>query len=283
MDPVGASGECLMEYSIYDAIRSGFTKVVPVIREENEKSFTERIVRKWEKAIEIECVFQRVARLPSARPANGRRQKPWGTGHAIMAARNAVREPFAVINADDFYGQRTFEAMAGELAGFSTASTCYCLVAYRLGNTLSEHGFVSRGLCTVVEDRLSSITELVKIRRQQEQIVCSQNGRNRRIPKDAWVSMNCWGFTPRVFELLETEFEIFLKEQGADPSAEFFIAYPISKGMERNEIEIRILYTNEQWMGVTYRKDREMVVKRLHRLIADTSYPQKLGDPSEVR
>ena len=283
MDPIGPYGDCLMEYSIYDAIRSGFTKIILVICQDHEKIFIERIIKKWENIIDIDCVLQKIDQVPDGNRTKNGREKPWGTGHAILVAKDKVREPFTVINADDFYGWGAFETIARELTKNPATANEYSMVAYRLENTLSEYGSVSRGLCTTVGDRLHSIIELTEIDASRNQIVLFQDGQNRLLKGDSLVSMNFWGFTPRIFDLLENEFKWFLKDYAGHSSAEFFIAYPIDRGIKRNEISIKVLRTDEKWMGITYQNDRKFVKERLQWLTSKEIYPSKLNGNVAMR
>ncbi len=276
LEKIGPNGECIMDYSIYDAIRAGFTKILLVINQDFEDVFIEQIVNKWRHSVDINYIFQEHDHLSKRSQLYPPRKKPWGTGHAILVAKDKIKEPFVVINADDFYGQQAFELIAHELSKDSDSSNEYCLVAYQLKNTLSEYGFVSRGLCTLENNRLTSIKEYTEISLKQGQIIYSQNGEDHVLSGSSLVSMNFWGFTPYVFEFLETSFSQFIAEHANHPIAEFFIAYPIDAGIKNKTIEIKVITTNEKWMGVTYQNDREFVKNRLRQMISLRQYPSQL-------
>lgn len=275
IDPVGPSGETVLDYAVFDALRAGFGRVVFVIRREFESVFREQIGAKYSGRVPVEYVFQSADVLPPGFAAPGDRQKPWGTGHAVWCARDAVREPFAVINADDFYGVDSFRQLAGFLrqpaAGAAAAErTVFAMVGFRLANTLSEHGAVSRGVCvTAPNGELQAITE-------RTGIMASDLGAGRAYAGDEIVSMNCWGFTPALFAGLDGQLRDFLAENGGDPKAEFYLPAAVSTQIARAQAVVRVLPTSSAWFGVTYREDKPRVVAAIAELVRRGEYPAKL-------
>ena len=280
-DGVGPSGEAILDYSIYDAIRAGFKRVVFVIRKDIEDDMREIFFSKWQDKIEIDYAYQEVDDLPgSFRPPEGR-TKPWGTGHAIWAARDKVKEPFAMINADDFYGRTSYELAAGFLSDMDNLiNSRYCLIGYVLKNTLSEHGFVSRAECRTAQDgMLMSITERLKIKREDEKVVFEDEGQTKRmIDENTIVSMNIWGFMPSLFRYLERYMLEFLEENAGNARAEFLLPNVIDSLIKSGEVKIPVLPTDARWFGMTYREDREVVGSKLRALTDDGSYPTPIWD-----
>jgi UTP-glucose-1-phosphate uridylyltransferase len=279
LDAVGPSGETIIDYSIYDAIRAGFGKVVFVIRKNIEKEFREVFVDKLESKIEIDYVLQELDRIPDGFNVPAERQKPWGTGHAILMASEKINEPFAVINADDFYGRSAFR----ELAAFYNSdkkvpAEDWCMVGYDIGNTLSEHGFVSRGVCTTDEASwLGDIVERTRIERTSEGIVYKNDGDEPVvIPENTIVSMNFWGFTPSLFTYLHSGFRDFLEQKAADPKSEYYIPSVVNDLIKKKIVRVKVLNCKDKWFGVTYREDREQVVNQLKLLINQEIYPENL-------
>jgi NDP-sugar pyrophosphorylase family protein len=261
IDPVGPNGVTIIDYSIYDARRTGFDKLVFVIRREIEVAFKEIIGSRFEKRITVEYVFQDV-------PPH--RQKPWGTGDAILKAREVVHEPFAAINADDFYGRNSYHLLAEHLRA---GGEDYAMVGFRLSNTLSEFGSVARGVCECDADGyLRSVTELTKVERADGGAVAD----GRKVNGDEIVSMNLWGFTPAIFAQLEHLFAEFLRERGQQEKAEFFIPTAVNELIKHNEARVKVLPTSDSWFGVTYREDRRRVIESIRQLIARGEYPEKL-------
>lgn len=278
IDAVGASGEAIIEYSIYDAIKAGFGKVVFVIRKSIEAPFKEKFAEKFDRLIEIQYVFQEIDTLVDGITELPAREKPWGTGHAVLVAKDAVHTPFAVINADDYYGADAFHQMATFLTTLCSADH-YAMVGYTLKNTLSEHGYVNRGVCTVDEQGfLISVVERTKIQRDEQGNVFFPDDLGNLQPLDEKVpvSMNYWGFHPSYFEALSRHFIQFVAEQGANPKSEFYIPYVVNKQLEDGEIKLSVLPNNEQWYGVTYQEDRPIVVEAFKKLIEDGIYPPSL-------
>ncbi len=280
MDPVGPNGETVLDYSVYDARRAGFGKVVFVIRRDFAADFRERIVRPLEPEIEVRCAFQALDDLPAGfRPPAGR-TKPWGTAHAIWSAREEIAEPFAVINADDFYGADAFRALARffrETAADSEPPEC-ALAAYRLRDTLSSHGSVARGvLVTSPEGRLTGIREVTGIESDPEgrPVAVADEGRDALEP-DALVSMNCWGFDPRLMAYFEERLERFLAEHGNSESKEFYVADPVENAIREGKAIFRVLSHSGRWFGVTYREEKPDVVAAISALVARGEYPESL-------
>ncbi len=275
MDPVGPSGETLLDYSVYDALESGFSRVVFVIRRDFEAEFREKVAGRFEDRTDVGCVFQQLNDLPHGFTVPEGRAKPWGTGHAIWCARSAVDGPFLAINADDFYGRAAISGVGGFLARQPAEGTDYCMAGYRLETTLSPGGDVSRGMCGVTENGLlSTVKEFTKIRRRDGLIVDEVTGKN--FPGNERVSMNCWGFTPSVFCGLETLFTTFLTERGHGEKSEFYIPDAVSEMIGGGIATVRVLPVEGQWFGVTYREDRDAVMASLSTLVAHGAYPSPL-------
>lgn len=270
IDPIGPSGETMLDYSVFDALRAGFGRVVFVIRRDFEVVFRERIAAAYEGRIAVDFVFQSLEALPAGFTVPAGREKPWGTGHATWCAREKVREPFAVINADDFYGRDSFRKLAAFLAGARADEAA--MVGFRLGNTLSEAGAVSRGVCSVdTEGRLLSVVE-------HSGIQAADVGPGKKLSSDTLVSMNCWGFTPAVFPQLDAEFHAFLQSLGSVPApkAEYYLPGAVSELIGRGRLQARVLTTESSWFGVTYREDKPRVVDSIARLVEAGEYPKKL-------
>lgn len=277
VQPVGPAGELIIEYSAYDALRAGFDRLVLVIRRDIEADFRATIGARLEKHMEVEYVFQEMGDLGRSKPAplpSGPRTKPWGTGHAVLAARQAVQRPFAVINADDFYGASGYQALA---AHFATAEN-YAMVGYPLRQTLSEHGTVSRGLCaTDNQGRLKRITEITKIEKVPGAArYTDQAGRSQFLTGGEIVSMNFWGFTPALFPQLEALFGDFLRQSAADPKAEFYLPTALSALNESGATRISLLQSADEWFGLTYREDLAAAQTAIRGLIAAGRYPSPL-------
>jgi UTP-glucose-1-phosphate uridylyltransferase len=282
VQPVGPHGELIIEYSAFDALRAGFDRLVLVIRRDIEADFRATIGRRLESRMAVEYVFQENDDLPAKSPIMrgapvSSRTKPWGTGHAVLAARDAVRRPFAVINADDFYGASGYRALAAHFARHAG----YAMVGYPLRQTLSEHGTVSRGLCaTDSTGRLQHITELTKIERTGTGArYTDAHGKSQTLGGDEIVSMNFWGFTPAVFPQLAKLFAEFHAAHHADPKAEFYLPTALSTLNERHEAEIALLRSEDAWFGITYREDLPASQAAIQQLIKAGRYPSPLwGD-----
>ena len=270
MDGVGPNGETIMDYSIRDAIRAGFGKVVFVIRHSFENEFKAAInPERFNNEIQMEYVFQELDKLPEGFKVPEGREKPWGTNHAILMAKDVVNEPFAIINADDFYGQDAFQVMTNYLKTLSADSKGdYCMVGYKLENTLSENGSVSRGVCNIDNDNyLVSMTERTSIARSNNGIEYKDtDGSTHPLQADTTVSMNLFGFTPDYFVESEKLFVEFLKKSGNELKSEYYIPFAVNTFIDNGYAKMRVLKTTAQWFGVTYKEDRPMVVARLKEL-----------------
>ncbi len=281
IDPVGPSGEVVLDYSVYDALRAGFDRVVFIIRRDIEAAFRERIGRRIERAVETVYVFQSLEELPPGHALPEGRKKPWGTAQAILVCRNDVRTPFLAINADDYYGRTAFEAMAGYFGRMPEPGPDleFAMVGYRLENTLSEHGTVARGVCEATPDGfLVGIRELLKIRRFPDGIKHTENDADWTLLRpESWTSMNFWGFTPALFGELEHRFPAFLRERAADiTKAEFLIPEVVGALLREKKARVRILPTQERWFGVTYPEDRPAFRRAVLGLVEAGVYPRDL-------
>lgn len=277
VDPVGPAGETILDYSVYDAIKAGFGKVVFIIRRDIEQAFVETYINKLQKFVDVEWVFQETDALPDGYAAPAGRTKPWGTGHAMLMARNNLHQPFAVINADDFYGREAFETLSNYF-NESNNETEYAMVAYRLKNTISDFGTVSRGICvTNANNELLSVTERTSIEPFGGQISYS-GADNTRFPlsDDTLVSMNFWGFKPGFFNHLENHFESFLKQNAGSMTAEFYIPGVVDQLIKNDEIKVKLLKNDGQWFGITYKEDKPEVVKKIAQLTHSGIYPSPL-------
>lgn len=278
LDGLGPNSETIMDYSIYDAVRAGFGKVVFVIRSTFETEFREKIISKYENHIPVEVVFQDITSVPEGTTYNTERQKPWGTNHAVMMGADVINEPFAVINADDFYGKESFAILADFLNSVNGQQNQYCMVGYRVGNTLSESGSVSRGVCAVdAQNNLTGVVERTKIERKDGEIsFVDEQGQTVAIEENTPVSMNMWGFTPDYFAYSVDAFKKFLAEKGDELTAEFYIPTVVNDLIETNQATCKVLDTPSSWFGVTYTEDRSQVVLKINQLINAGVYPQKL-------
>jgi NDP-sugar pyrophosphorylase family protein len=272
----GPAGETIMDYSIYDAIRAGFAKVVFIIRKDFADDFRRIFEPKLKGRVEIDYVFQDLHDFTGDYKVPAERTKPWGTAHAVLCAKGAIKEPFAVINADDFYGRDAFVKAYRFLTG-EVSPKLYCIIGYELAKTLSENGTVSRGVCQVdALGNLVSIAERTKIYQDGDKITYEEGNQKFEVPFDSKVSMNFWGFDASVFAYIEKIFSEFLKEKGTDPKAEFFIPIIGDKFIREGGGNIRVIPTSAQWFGVTYKEDAPGVQASLHALIAGGEYPENL-------
>lgn len=281
LDRLGPSGETIIDYSVYDAIRSGFGKVIFVIKENIEKEFREAYIDRLNDKIEMDYVFQEIWKVPDGITYTTDRQKPWGTGHAVLMAAEIINTPFAVINADDFYGRSSFQAIANYYTNWSPArENDYCMVGYDIGNTLSEHGAVSRGVCKADENSfLIEVTERTKIERTPDGIAYKdENDFAVIIPEKTIVSMNFWGFTPSYFQHLAIGFREFMNKNADNPKAEFYIPTVVNELVRSGKSIVKVLDCQEKWFGMTYREDREMVVAKLQELVNRQIYPGNLWE-----
>ena len=279
LDGLGPHGETIMDYSIYDAIQSGVGKVVFVISKDFEEDFRTKILSKYENHIPTEVVFQSINDLQEGFTCPAERTKPWGTNHALMMGKNVINEPFAIINSDDYYGRNSFEVMAKELSSLEEGSTNkYSMVGFKVGNTLSESGTVSRGVCEKEGNYLTGVVERTSIGYNAEHKISftDENGVEQVIAPDTPVSMNFWGFTPDYFKYSEEYFVKFLKENIDKPKSEFFIPTLINELVKQGKASVKVLTTESKWFGVTYSQDRQGVVDKFAELHATGVYPEKM-------
>jgi UTP-glucose-1-phosphate uridylyltransferase len=275
IDPVGPAGETIIDYSIYDALRAGFGKLVFVIRHDFERQFRETVGVRFEQRVGVEYVHQELDKLPPGFAVPAGRTKPWGTTHAILLAEGAIREPFAAINADDFYGAQAYRLLAEHL---TSGTPDYAMVGFILRNTLSEFGSVARGVSRVDENHyLKSIVEMMKIEPDGGGAKnTGADGKTIKLTGDEAVSMNFWGFTPAVFGQLRAQFTAFLKTSGQEQKSECYIPATVGELVTAGQAKVKVLRTNDSWFGVTYREDRPRVVESIRTLITRGDYPEKL-------
>ena len=270
LESIGPNEETIIDYSIFDAIRAGFTKVVFIIRKDFELVFKEKISNKFSGKIKVEYAFQDINFLPEGYFCPNNREKPWGTAHAILSAQDLIHEPFIVINGDDFYGMNTFKVVADY---YNNGSDGFSMVSFQLGNTLSSNGSVSRGICTVVNNKLETVVETHGLKRIDSQIIGdSQIVADSRDP----VSMNVWGFTPRLFNYLNVMFVDFLEREGSQLKSEYLIPTVVNNLIQSKEEDVFVLNSDEAWFGVTYQEDRDFVMNEILKLIENGRYPHKL-------
>lgn len=277
VEPVGPNGETILEYSIFDAIRAGFGKVVFVIRESFAADFKDRFESKLKGKIEIEYVYQEIHKLPDGFVLPEGREKPWGTGHAILMAKEVINEPFAAINADDFYGAEAYKVIAEYLRNLTDPQK-YAMVGYQLNNTLSDFGSVSRGICvTNSNQQLTKITETHKIRQENQKILCeSETGETIELTGKEAVSMNFWGFHPSLFQNIENQFIEFLKSNIHLPKSEFYIPFIVFEMILNGQASVDVLNADSPWFGVTYQEDKPFVIEQIQKLTNQGVYPAKL-------
>jgi dTDP-glucose pyrophosphorylase len=275
IDPVGPSGETIIDYSIFDALRAGFEKVVFVIRKDIEAAFRQTVGSRFEKRVAVDYTFQSLEDLPPGFTVPAGRTKPWGTTQAILAGADVVREPFAAINADDFYGAESFRVLAGHL---KSASPDYAMVGFILRNTLSDFGTVARGVCERADDGyLKSIVEYLAIERDGGSAKnVDAAGKVTRLTGNEPVSMNFWGFTPAIFDQLRAAFETFLEQNGSDLKRECLIPTTVNDLVAAGKARVKVLTSEDSWFGVTYREDRPRVMESIRALVAAGAYPEKL-------
>lgn len=278
LDGVGPQGQTIMDYSIYDAIQSGFGKVVFVIRKDFEKDFREKVLSRYEGHIPTEVVFQALDNLPEGYVCPSDRTKPWGTNHAVLMGKDVINEPFAVINADDFYGRDAFRVIAGELSKEHDRKGDYCMVGFRVGNTMTENGSVARGVCSTENGLLTSVVERTAISYDAAHniVFTDENGKEQTLDPLTPVSMNLWGFTPDYFDYSEREFKKFLDKDINTPKSEFFIPLAVDTLINSGEATVKVLDTDSKWFGVTYAADRPGVVEKLAALHAAGEYPDSM-------
>ena len=277
IDPVGPNGETIIEYSLYDAISAGFAKIVFVIRKSFQEAFKNMIGDKLDCKAEVKYVYQELDACLGNFELPGCRQKPWGTGHAILVAADVINEPFAVINADDFYGGNSYKVIARYLSEPSEKND-YCMVGYTLNNTLSEHGSVSRGVCRCNDNmKLQKIVEHTRIHKVNNKIVCLDNKDGEKtLTGSEVVSMNLWGFRPSIFDHLKSLFAEFLVEKGTADKSEFYIPFAVDSLINDNLSSVKVLTSKANWFGVTFPEDKPAVVAKIKELVDSGNYPSKL-------
>lgn len=277
LDVIGPSGETIIDYSVYDAVRAGFTKVVFVLRQDILDEFKQRIASRFESRVAVECVIQDLHDIPEGFTVPEERSKPWGTGHAMLSAADAVAEPYLIINADDFYGADAFAKAAAYLDNSNPEELEAGLVGFRLKNTLSEHGTVARGVCRA-DDKgiLLDVEEILEIRRDEQGFYSSAN--REGLADEDLVSMNMWLFTPAVMDRARSYFIEFLKEKGNEMKSEFYIPLIVNTMIEREKTPVRLLETDSRWFGVTYKEDKPAVQAAVGELIGQGQYPSSLWE-----
>ena len=279
LDPLGPHGETIIDFSVFDAMRAGFGKVIFIIRKQIEKDFMAFFDNRYKGKIEIDYVYQELEYLPSGYSVPEGRNKPWGTGHAVLMAKNKINEPFAVINADDFYGPGAYQAVIDFFSKPRESDIPeYALAGYYLSKTLSDYGGVSRGVCQIDENGyLKKIVETHQIHKTHGGYAYpNSDGDLVFLPGDTIVSMNTWAFFPEIFEDFERLFIEFLKENHGSTSAEFYIPSVADHLISTGKAQFKILKVNEQWFGITYQEDRPKVIENLHRLVKQGFYPEPL-------
>lgn len=279
IDPIGPGRETLFDYAVFDALRAGFGKLVFVIRHRIEAAFRKRIGHRFEERIPVEYAYQELDGLPRGFRVPPHRERPWGTGHAILCAAPVIHEPFAVVNADDFYGPHSFQALVNHLRSARDADMAdYCMVGFVLRQTLSDFGTVARGICRVSADGcLETVVERTAIERNGDGArFLDADRRAHHLTGDETVSMNLWGFTPSIFEHLERLFVLFLKESGSEPKAEFYIPTVVDTLVASRVARVKVLHTNDRWFGMTYHEDKATAEASVRQWIADGVYPEDL-------
>jgi UTP-glucose-1-phosphate uridylyltransferase len=276
IDPITDEGEFIIDFSVYDAVKSGFDKIVFIIKEENLEDFRETIGKRFENIVKCEYAFQKPDDLPNGYTLNPNRIKPWGTTQALLAARDIVKEPFAVINADDFYGRSAFTLLANHLKNLDVNSTDYCMIGYILENTLTENGQVARGECSVENGYLQSIVERTKIEKRGNTAYLANE--EKEIPLSTVVSMNCWGFTPAIFSQLKDSFSDFLKDNCNEPKQECYLPNTVQEIMQKDNCTVKVYPSVDHWYGVTYSEDKGKVYNSLKALKENGTYPKYLKD-----
>ena len=279
MDAFGPNGEAIIDYSIYDAIQAGFGKIVFIIREHFREAFEEAFLGKFDDQVEIAFVTQELDKIPEGFEVHPERSKPWGTAHAVWVGHEVINEPFGVINADDFYGRDAYQALANFLIqAQESKDPDYAVISYRLGNTLSDHGTVNRGVCHQDEaGNLQDIVEAIKIENKGDHATYPNgDGQDKRLDLDTLVSMNMFGFLPSFFDHASEQFKDFLKERGMEEKSEFFIPLLIDNLIKNEVLNVKVIDTDASWFGVTYKEDKPIVQEKLNHLIDIGEYPQKL-------
>ena len=270
LDAIGPSGETIIDYSVYDAIKAGFTKVVFIIRKDFEQEFKSKITDKYEGQIQVEFAFQDLNDLPDEFTCPEGREKPWGTGHAILSARNVINEPFVAINGDDFYGRESFKVVADY---YRKGANSFSMVAFKLDKTLSSFGGVTRGLCTVNDEKLNTVIETADLQKTDYGV---SSNRDIELDGSEPVSMNVWGFTPILFKYLEGKFVEFLSENGTEMKSEYLIPSVVNELIQSGQETVHVLRSGATWFGVTYKEDKPYVEGEIEKLVNKGEYPGKL-------
>ena len=270
LDAIGPSGETIIDYSVYDAIKAGFTKVVFIIRKDFEDQFKSQITEKYEGQIQVEFAFQDLNDLPDEFTCPEGREKPWGTGHAILSARNVINEPFIAINGDDFYGRESFKVVADY---YRKGANSFSMVAFKLDKTLSSFGGVTRGLCTVNDEKLNTVIETADLEKTDYGV---SSNRDIELDGSEPVSMNVWGFTPILFKYLEEKFVEFLSENGTEMKSEYLIPSVVNELIQSGQETVHVLRSGATWFGVTYKEDKPYVEGEIEKLVNKGEYPGKL-------
>lgn len=279
LDTLGPNGETIMDYSVYDAINAGFGDVVFIVRESFKEEFEKKVVSKYANKVKVTLVTQELDHLPKGFTLNPERVKPWGTGQAVLSAKEVVKGPFAVINADDYYGRDSFKVLSDFLSTLSEDSKgSYSMVGFQLDKTLSESGSVSRGVCSADENGfLTSIREHTNIRKEGEKILGETlEGEPACFDNEAVTSMNMWGFTPDFMKACEDKFVTFLKSNINEPKKEFYVPSVVGEMIADKEATVKVLKSKSSWFGVTYKEDRAQVVERFRQMFKEGIYPEKL-------
>ena len=270
LDAIGPSGETIIDYSVYDAIRAGFNKVVFIIRKDFEQEFKTKITDKYEGQIQVEFAFQDLNDLPDEFTCPEGREKPWGTGHAILSARNVINESFVAINGDDFYGRESFKVVADY---YRKGANNFSMVAFKLDKTLSSFGGVTRGLCTVNEEKLNTVIETADLQKTNYGV---SSNLDIELDGSEPVSMNVWGFTPILFKYLEEKFVEFLSENGTEMKSEYLIPSVVNELIQSGQETVKVLHSGARWFGVTYKEDKPYVESEIEKLVNKEEYPGKL-------
>ena len=270
LDAIGPSGETIIDYSVYDAIKAGFTKVVFIIRKDFEQEFKSKITDKYEGQIQVEFAFQDLNDLPDEFTCPEGREKPWGTGHAILSARDVINEPFVAINGDDFYGRESFKVVADY---YRKGANSFSMVAFKLDKTLSSFGGVTRGLCTVNDEKLNTVIETADLQKTDYGV---SSNRDIELDGSEPVAMNVWGFTPILFKYLEEKFVEFLSENGTEMKSEYLIPSVVNKLIQSRQETVHVLRSGATWFGVTYKEDKPYVEGEIEKLVNKGEYPGKL-------
>ncbi len=277
IDALGPNSEIMLDYAVYDAIKTGFGKVVFIIRKDIEDVFKKVVGGRFNETIPVEYAYQELHQLPDGFTVPDGREKPWGTGHAMLACKDVVKEPFAVLNADDFYGRQSYTVLADRLSSLAPEEARGCLVGFTLQKTLSDHGPVARAICESHDGRhLSHIVERLAIEKCEEGAQFEESGQQIKLTGKEWVSMNMWGFTPAVFPMLEKAFSTFLEQSIEIPKSEFLIPSVVADLIDKGSLTVEILPSDAQWFGVTYTADKPSVLEGFKQMVEAGLYPSPI-------